>query len=348
MKIWQDIDEQQKQKQQQYQYQQQDSRTDTSNNNGGGGLKLLEFDDHNDSHRLVYGIAVNEARKRLTVIFRGTYADRTDDWKRNLEFDQIELPIPYKLRQVQEDQEHQIDNGSYINYKNEHDELLLPESIRVHQGMYNYLFNNVERDTTKYQKERYEEILDQIQECIGRYPGFKIYVTGHSAGGALAELFSFYLSTSRLRQVQNISIPKPVTCVSFGSLCLGDFGFQRAYQRAEQLGWIRHVRVISQGDPICYMPPLAKYMPAGMHLQLHRGSGFSLWRPDGPGNNTWSSLIQMLRFSLTQRSDLFNEHSIPSYLRRLEREKEALSLVRLNDLYRHASYLPAEESLSLY
>ena len=110
LKVWQDIDEQQQQQRQQQQQLGTDGHGDTSNE---GGLKLLEFDDHNDSHRLVYGIAVNEVRKRLTVIFRGTYADGTDDWKRNLEFDQIELPLPYNLREQRTQEQRRIGNDSY-------------------------------------------------------------------------------------------------------------------------------------------------------------------------------------------------------------------------------------------
>jgi hypothetical protein len=314
----------------------------------------------------VYGIAVNEVRKRITVIFRGTYADGTDDWKRNLEFDQVELPLPLNLRRRSTSRgyhrhhhnttptpaESDVDDAMSEECSDEDGDVDVDvddddnAAMRVHQGMYNYLFNNCDRGT-QYQNERYEEIVQQLQYCINRYPGFKVYVTGHSAGGALAKLFGFYLATSRLHHL-NLAVPKPITVVGFGSLCVGDFGFQRAFQRAEGLGLIRHLRIINQGDPVCYLPPLINYMPSGMHLQLHRKSGFSFWRPNGPGNNTWSSLIQVLRFSIMQRSDVFDEHSVPSYLRRLEREKEALSLLTLDDLYRNSDVIPTEETLSLY
>ena len=37
-------------------------------------ISMLEFDDHDEHSRLVYGIALNKLRKRITLIFRGTYS----------------------------------------------------------------------------------------------------------------------------------------------------------------------------------------------------------------------------------------------------------------------------------
>lgn len=285
-------------------------------------LELLEFDDHGDDHRLVYGIVVNKIRRRITVIFRGTYAEETDDWKRNLEFDQVAISVPFNLRPM-----------------------LGKSTMRVHQGMYNYLFENADRGP-RFEHERYEEILQHLEHCIQRFPGFKVYVSGHSAGGALAKLFGFYLATSRLHG-WNIAIPKPISIVCFGSLCLGDLGFQRAFHLTEKLGWVRHLRIINEGDPVCYLPPLIGYAPSGMHLQLHRDGGHSLWYPNGPGNNTWSGLMQVLRNSIIQSTDLFEEHMVPAYLRRLEREREPLQQVTLNEVYRNYNSLPSDSMKEL-
>jgi hypothetical protein len=58
-------------------------------------IQLMEFDDKSDQTRLVYGIGLNRPLKRITVmILRGTYADRTRDWARNLKFNLIEVPLP--------------------------------------------------------------------------------------------------------------------------------------------------------------------------------------------------------------------------------------------------------------
>lgn len=308
-----------------------------------GSISLLEFDDHDDAHRLVYGILINRVMKRITVIFRGTYADGTDDWKRNLQFDQVEIPVPYNLQPIlmrREREESTTDNHLLSSVSDNSGDGIgkhhngVP-TMRIHQGLYEYLFDNTER-CPQYQQERYEEILSHLRWIIQENPGFKIYVAGHSLGGALAKFFAFYLSTSR----QALQIPKPVTCICFGSLVMGDAGFQRAFHSVERLGWIRHLRVTNEGDPVCYLPPLQDYQPSGMHLRLRRRQGHVLWHPSGRGgqdfknDNSWSSLMGVLRSSIVQGTDLFQQHLVPAYLSRLEREKGSLRKLTLNDLYR--------------
>jgi Lipase (class 3) len=320
-----------------------------------GSISLLEFDDHGEAHRLVYGILVNRIRRRITVVFRGTYADGTDDWRRNLQFDLVEIPVPYNLQpilrrdergQVTEDlpleaagtadpTESNVDRDSYGGTTDNHHHHGAVPTMRIHHGLYEYLFDNSARGP-KYQQERYEEILGHLQRILRENPGFKIYVAGHSLGGALAKFFAFYLSTSR----QALQIPKPVTCVALGSLLLGDAGFQRAFHCVERLGWIRHLRITNDGDPVCSLPPLDEYRPSGMHLSLRRQRGHVLWHPSGRGgvehrnDNSWRSLMGVLRSSIIQGTDLFQDHLVPAYLRRLEREKESLQKRTLNELYR--------------
>lgn len=59
-----------------------------------GSLSLLEFDDHNDTHRLVCGLMINHIQWRVThKKTSGTYTDWTDDWKRNLQSDWAEVLV---------------------------------------------------------------------------------------------------------------------------------------------------------------------------------------------------------------------------------------------------------------
>ena len=285
---------------------------------GEGSLSLLEFDDHYDTQRLCYAILINRVRRRITVVFRGTYADGTADWKRNLQLEQTEIPVPFNLQPILREREHLDDNQL---------------SMKVHKGLYEYLFNNEDRGP-KYETERYQEILKHLQTCMEENPGYKIYVTGHSAGGALAKLFAFYLSTSR----QALHIPKPVTCICIGSLVMGDSGYAQAVSVVEQLGWLRHLSIKNEGDIICYTPPLQWYVPSGMHLRLHRNGGHLFWHPSGPGmqqyhDNSMASLMRVFRSAINRDVDLLAEHLVPCYLQRLQQEKESLGTVTMNDLY---------------
>jgi hypothetical protein len=293
-----------------------------------GSVSLLEFDDHYDEQRLCYALFVNKVRKRITVVFRGTYADGTNDWKRNLQIDQLSIPVPHNLQPAVRTKMEKLQQRHGPSS---------PIAMKVHHGVYEYLFRNTDNlSGSKYEhRERYEEIVDLLRRATDTYPNYKIYVTGHSMGGNLAKLFAFYLSTSRTTQ----QFPKPVTCICVGSPVMGDVGYSLAMTCAEELGWLRHLSIKNEGDAICYMPPMTWYEPSGMHLRLHRHGGHLFWHPSNPHSmdryhdNTLKSLLRVLKSSFLRGVDLLDEHLVPTYLRRLEREKDALSKISLNELY---------------
>ena len=238
-----------------------------------GSVRLLEFDDHYDQQRLAYGLFIDKIRRRITLVFRGTYADGTADWKRNIQIDQIEIPAPYNLQPILRNKLHhkQKQQNQYSDDDNDNNDNEPIITMKVHHGLYDYLFDNTYclYGSKYYGKERNEEILDLLQQCLVEYPRYKIYVTGHSMGGNLAKLFAFYLSTSR----NAYNLPKPVTCICVGSPVMGDEGYSLAMTCAEELGWLRHLSIKNEGDVICYTPPLIQYQPSGMHLRLHRTEG---------------------------------------------------------------------------
>jgi pimeloyl-ACP methyl ester carboxylesterase len=245
-------------------------------------------------------------------MFRGTYADGTSDWKRNLQFNQLKVPLPDALGDSQED-----------------------TTIYFHRGCFEYLFRNSDRDPS-YPKERYEEILNNILDCLKLYPDYKVFISGHSLGGALALLVAFYASA-------DVRLPKPVTCVSVGSLLIGDEHFGRAFQRLEALGWIRHLRITNDNDPVPYLPPFSWYRPVGMHLRLFQKGGYSLshaaaTRNESPENSTWRFLWQAVRESPSV-AEFLEPHYVSEYLRRLEKEKQSLTGMTLNDCYRDPKFV---------
>ena len=111
----------------------------------------MEFDDKHESKRLVYGIAVNKPLKRITVIFRGTYAENTRDWYRNLQFGLVQVPLPEAARDQSSTENDPLEDTS--------------NKLFVHRGIYEYLLRNSERGT-EYPRERYEEILSHILNCV--------------------------------------------------------------------------------------------------------------------------------------------------------------------------------------
>ena len=305
-------------------------------------IQLMEFDDRQETHRLVYAIGVNKRLKRITVIFRGTYAQETRDWVRNLQFGLVEVPLPSVV----------LDHSS--SKADSTTSSATTTQLLVHQGIYEYLFHNSERGLD-YPRERYEEIMGNILTCLNReeYRDFKVFVTGHSLGGALALLLSFFAAA-------DARIPKPVTCVSLGSLLVGDAAFQQAFARLEQVGWIRHLRITNEHDPVPCLPPFTWYKPVGMHLRLLDQPSSSTTTtttsqndmPQGhylqhashvdhvrmPPINSFTSLWQS--YQATGSLENFQApHQVSEYLRRLEREKSFLQGQFLNECYRHPNHV---------
>ena len=253
-------------------------------------------------------------------MFRGTYADGTSDWKRNLQATQIKVPLPPALL----DEDSVADPNDTTNV------------CFFHQGCFEYLFRNCDRGPS-YPKERYEEVLTNILAVLEQYPDYKVFIAGHSLGGALALLVSFYASADP-------RIPKPITCVSVGSLLIGDDHFRQAFEKSEALGWIRHLRITNDNDPVPYLPPFSWYRPVGMHLRLNQQEGFSISHATSsvlsssspPKENTMSSwrLFWNAFQSRLSLEKFVEPHNIPEYLRRMEREKEHLVGIHLNALYR--------------
>lgn len=281
-------------------------------------IALLEFDDKQENTRLVYGIGVNKPLKRITVIFRGTYAENTRDWARNLQFNLVKVPIP-------EDVQDSLDpSGGNTN-------------LFVHRGIYEYLLHNSERGPD-YPRERYEEILGHILNCLQQYPDYKVYVTGHSLGGALALLLAFFASADD-------RLPKPITCVSLGSLLVGDATFRTAFQQLEAKGWLRHLRITNQHDPVPCLPPFQWYQPQGMHLQLLQDSGYQLGHQAHNNENSFRGLYQSYKATGATPTEIhkwFVPHGVPEYLKRLEREKASLQNLYLNQCYRDPNYVGHE------
>ena len=66
----------------------------------------------------------------------------------------------------------------------------------VHQGLYEYLLGEKDGRPSKY-----AEIMKHVEMLLAENPArgnYKLYVTGHSLGGALATLFGFYATASSL------------------------------------------------------------------------------------------------------------------------------------------------------
>lgn len=179
---------------------------------------LLAYGDENNEKELVYGVAVDKVRKRVTVGFRGsvTQADFMTDACISLKA----MENPLKEFDGQDDE------------------------IKIHSGFHKYLLGE------ENGRNKFDEIMKVVVPVLAEYPDFKLYTAGHSLGGALSTLFAFEAATS-----STLPIPVPVTCVSVASPKVGSESFRKAFQLLEEQGKLRHLRIANERDPVTLSPP---------------------------------------------------------------------------------------------
>ena len=109
---------------------------------------------------------------------------------------------------------------------------------------------------------------------------YKLSITGHSLGGALATLCGFYVAArSRFAHLPTIYV------WSFAAPRVGTQAFIHAWQHLERTGRIRHARFSSTQDlvplvPFCNfeMDDLQFYKHVGLRVQLHGVGRIGKWR----------------------------------------------------------------------
>jgi hypothetical protein len=182
-------------------------------------------------------------------------------------------------------------------------------------------------------------------------------VTGHSLGGALATLYSFLIAAE-----PDSVIPKPVTCISFGSPYVGDESFRLSHQTLESLGKLRNLRVSNYQDMVTLIPFISfrwKVWDNDAHvgtLFKHVGMNLRLFPPDSLSVLPFQIIYPKVRTGLfTAALDEFKRaweysllgnwswdwhvyftwkvHSLDEYQRRINDNQPTLQVMYLDDLY---------------
>jgi hypothetical protein len=204
---------------------------------------LTAYGDDNSESDMVYAVGVDPIRKRVTVAFRGSVT--STDFIKDASITMNHQPNPIKTTIYPD---HPYD------------------TIGIHQGFFDYLLK--QRHAKNSTQNKFEEIFQHVRTLFEEQPErqstYKLYVTGHSLGGALATLFSLYVACSASfvagtkekssNATNGTIIPAPVSCISVASPRVGDRNFQAAFAHLEEQGLLRHVRIANDRDPVTVMP----------------------------------------------------------------------------------------------
>jgi len=303
----------------------------------GDRATILEFNDEEANKELVYSVMVDPSRERIIVGFRGSVTPKDFLVDASAWFKRI----PNRMRRFDKKQ---------------------PRYVKMHAGFHKYLFRDT--DITADEKERLlsvnPEALDLIEDeeiskfdeilqfhvlpKLREYPGYQLYVTGHSLGAALATLFAF-----RAASIENADIPKPVSCVSVASPYVGDKKYRKAFNLAEKMGLIRHLRLSNHKDAVTIVPFVSLralfwkdspsvgtlYKHVGVNLKLFKDpkKGYKISYPTGPATELVRAWSQSFLTNLAGIRTYLTNHGNLEYNDRLEQSKAELEQMTINGLY---------------
>ena len=123
-------------------------------------------------------------------------------------------------------------------YNIQYKQAVIKNNIRVHSGYLKLLFMD----------NLYHRIYEQINTLVRQYPENDIFLTGHSAGGALATLLGYFLSKDLTA--------KQINVVSFASPRVGNYAFKIDFMSRMNLV---HNRVVNKYDIVPLVPFFGYY-----------------------------------------------------------------------------------------
>jgi len=108
-----------------------------------------------------------------------------------------------------------------------------------------------------------KQLYEFNDPATGRdYRDYELYITGHSLGGALTQLFAF--SVASMLEESGIKA-KVINAISYASPRVGNSDYQKAFKALEQENKLRHIRVSNQYDVVAVAPILGYYQ-TGVNL----------------------------------------------------------------------------------
>lgn len=250
---------------------------------GNFDADIIEYDDFKVDNgflksELLYTVIVNRTDKRIIVCFRGSVLN-LKDWF-----------VDFFLTKTRVQSEFEEISG---------------KGIRIHSGFYGFLCRKNKDRENKSKFNEICELLEQVYKYKDKdsnrdYSDYSLFVTGHSLGGALAQLFAFMVASTKQTFLPK---NKPVTAVTYASPAVGNHEYQKYFNELESSKELRHLRVTNEGDIVAYgfnILPLG-YRQPGVNIHLSEGKKADV---------AYNRIKKSLRFA-------FANHMLPVFRDRL-------------------------------
>jgi hypothetical protein len=178
---------------------------------------------------------------------------------------------------------------------------------------------------------RLERIIGEVNNLQKQFSDHRLYVTGHSLGGALGLIAALELAAQFGKPGQ------PVTFVGIANPRAGTEGFRDACEVLEREGKMRCVGVHGHLDIVPMLPGSAfnrttkrRYCQSGFELVLKSDSNkFYMRRSDRADDN----YFQRIGLALFRADKIGDRHHYVTYLKELEALERPLNKLYLNDFY---------------
>jgi hypothetical protein len=190
------------------------------------GSTLHHVGDENASHECVYTITTNSVRKRIVVTFRGSITIR--DWIQDSKLLLADVENPFAGEEPDQPETVQIHYG-FKQYLYDDAPSILPSSIsklatsatkhvRSHSSQESKDQEDEEEEQPRQSK--VDEILEKVEALLNEHPDYKVYIAGHSLGGALSLVFA-------MEAAARLQTGLPVTCIVLGNPRTGNLAFRQ-------------------------------------------------------------------------------------------------------------------------
>jgi len=275
---------------------------------------IVDFDDQfserGDSTELIFSIIVDRTNQNVTVVFRGTVNTK------DIMVDGNFWPTSHPL----------IENVTTAGAK-------------VHSGFCKYLCEHTNLTGNDSQFDNIYRILKEVYAYKKNghdYSKYKLFLSGHSLGGALAQLSTFLIAG----QPDSDFIPSPVTGVTYASPVVGNRAFFDAMRKMEKKGRVRHIRVSNTKD-IIPGNPFWSYVQTGVNIHLKEAE------PAEVAYENTKHCLTLMSMDPMGRHSIFNEGGYYERLYDKDQDKNFINAhflgLTVEELYQECAQLDEDD-----